>query len=524
MKPAPLLAGVALLAWAIWRRDRLDRKHQLLVALGVAALGVYGAGLIHLPKLQNVLLDVGTQLGQWTYLLVGVMAFLETGAFVGFIAPGEVTVVVGGVVAGQGEISVVVLIGIVWACAVAGDVTSYWLGRRLGRGFMLRHGPRFRITEPRVKQVEEFFDRRGGATILIGRFIGLVRPLAPFIAGASRMRFARFLPYDVIGAGLWASTFCVIGYVAWRSIDRVLAIAERGLFAFGTIVVVGVGAYAAVRWLRVPENRAQAEAKLHEWAEKPALRPVAAVARPLVRRVAVPFARRVKRPIRFAWRRLTPGDLGLELSSVIAVTGVGLYVFVALRAQIRDRALLDMDDRALGWARDLSSDRLDDIALAASHLGDQAVIWVVVLAGAAIAILRRAPWPGIFVVLAFPLTIYAVHWANEDVARPRPPDPVSDGAGFSYPSAHAAYAVAWVAAAVVAMPPGVARRAMAITLSVLIAAAIGGSRVELRAHYLSDVLGGFGLGAAIFGACGILGLVVGFLMENRHAADRATSE
>ena len=82
------------------------------------------------------------------------LAFLETGAFVGLIAPGETTVIVGGLVAGQGEISLFVLIALVWVCAVAGDVTSYLLGRRLGRDFMIRHGPRVKITEERLVQVE----------------------------------------------------------------------------------------------------------------------------------------------------------------------------------------------------------------------------------------------------------------------------------------------------------------------------------------------------------------------------------
>ena len=90
--------------------------------------------------------DIAEALGPWTYALVGVMAFLETGAFVGLIAPGEFTVIVGGVVAGQGEIELVPLIGLVWSARVLGDTTSFFIGRRLGRGFLVKHGPRVRIT------------------------------------------------------------------------------------------------------------------------------------------------------------------------------------------------------------------------------------------------------------------------------------------------------------------------------------------------------------------------------------------
>ena len=111
---------------------------------------------------------------------------------------------------------------------------SFWLGRRLGRGFLLKHGPRVKITEERLEQVEAFFARRGGVTILIGRFLGLVRALAPFVAGASKMPFRQFLPYDVVGCGLWASTFTLLGYFSWRNIDRAAEIASTGAFVIGT--------------------------------------------------------------------------------------------------------------------------------------------------------------------------------------------------------------------------------------------------------------------------------------------------
>src|ERR687893_1230864 len=150
--------------------------------------------------------------GPWTYALVAVLAFLETGAFVGLVAPGETVVIAGGVIAGQGEIQLFPLIGLVWTCAVLGDTTSFYIGRRLGRRFLERHGPRLKITEERLQQVESYFERHGGKTILIGRFIGLVRALAPFIAGSSGLAYRRFIPFSVIGTGLWAAAFSVLGY------------------------------------------------------------------------------------------------------------------------------------------------------------------------------------------------------------------------------------------------------------------------------------------------------------------------
>ena len=92
----------------------------------------------------------------------------------------------GGVVAGQGEINVITLIGIAWAAAVAGDCASYLLGKRLGREFLVKHGPRFQITPDRLEQVETFFANHGGKAIFIGQFVGIVRAVAPFLAGSGR--------------------------------------------------------------------------------------------------------------------------------------------------------------------------------------------------------------------------------------------------------------------------------------------------------------------------------------------------
>ena len=131
--------------------------------------------------------------------------------------PGETVVLLGGALAGQGETSVVLTIGVVWVAALAGDSVSFLLGRRLGREFLLRHGPKVRITHERFARVEDYFSRHGGKTILIGRFIGLVRALAPFTAGSSGMRY-RLLPpvqhrrHRAVGGGLRA--------------DRVLRLAE----------------------------------------------------------------------------------------------------------------------------------------------------------------------------------------------------------------------------------------------------------------------------------------------------------
>ncbi|MFN2468139.1 MAG: DedA family protein [Gaiellaceae bacterium] len=258
MKPFSLvLCGVTIAALVVYHR-RLSRTQLVLGALLAAWFAVRGSGIVHLPDLEESAKKVGPTLGGWTYVVVGVMAYLETGVFVGLLAPGEFTVILGGFVAGQGEIDVFGLCALVWACAFAGDVTSYVLGRRLGRSFLLAHGGRFRITRERLEQVEQFFERHGGKTILIGRFLGLVRALAPFIAGSSRVPARRFLPIDFVAAGAWSVTFVTLGYVFWQSFDEVVKFAKRGTIALGAVVVLIVAGVALYRWLDKPANRRRA--------------------------------------------------------------------------------------------------------------------------------------------------------------------------------------------------------------------------------------------------------------------------
>src|SRR5689334_20899141 len=162
-----LVIAVLLLGVVLVRRKRLGGE-RLVVALVVAAgLAVYGTGLLAHVDIQKGIEDLAKALGKWTYALVGFMAFAETGAFVGLVAPGEFTVLLGGVIAGQGTINIFVLIAIVWVCTLSGDSLSFFLGRRLGRRFLERHGPKVRITPERLAQVDEHFKRRGGATVLV---------------------------------------------------------------------------------------------------------------------------------------------------------------------------------------------------------------------------------------------------------------------------------------------------------------------------------------------------------------------
>ncbi|HEV7751330.1 MAG TPA: VTT domain-containing protein [Baekduia sp.] len=512
MKTGPIIAAVVLAAFLVVRRRKLEPTLLIGGVIFVVGLLVYGSGLVQFPDVKKLVEDAGNKLGKWTYLVVGVMAFFETGAFVGLIAPGETFLIFGGVVAGQGTISLVTLIAIVWTCAVLGDLASYFAGRRLGRSFLVKHGPKVSITEERLHHVEAFFDRHGGKAIFLGRFVGVVRAVNPFLAGSSGMPLRRFLPYDVVGAGAWATMLLVLGYIFWQSFDRVLHYAQQGTLALGTTIVVLVVVVWLYRHLRVEENRHRLAARIDEQLERPALRPLAAVLRPLWR-----WSRR---PRRFFWNRVTPGDLGLELTTLLAFVAVGSFAFVADIITLHTQDLITGDRQAFDMAAKLRADWLDSVAKVVTALGSLPVVGGAMVLTVVMLLVRRRMIEAAALTSGLVLTWAAVHIAKAAVDRPRPTDALVDTAGQSYPSGHAAYAIAWIAIAVVLSRtvPGLARTTVVVVVATVVAVLVGLTRIYLRAHYLSDVVGGAGLAAAIFGVCGMIGL---FVAHVRHNGARA---
>ena len=254
MSASALIAAAVLAAATAWQWRQLPAPLRAVAVVAVAGLIAYGSGLVNPPSPEKEIRHLTATLGSYVYVLVGVLALLETGAGLGFIVPGEIAVVLAGVSAGQGDIALLPLIAVVWICALTGDLISFMLGRRLGQDFLLAHGPKLGISRDRIQQVERFYASHGGKTLIIGRFIGFVRPLSPFIAGASKMPTRWFVPCTTLAAGIWAITFSVLGYVFSQSLDEVISITERGTLAFSAavvVLVVAIGLYSRHRSRRL---------------------------------------------------------------------------------------------------------------------------------------------------------------------------------------------------------------------------------------------------------------------------------
>jgi membrane protein DedA with SNARE-associated domain/membrane-associated phospholipid phosphatase len=480
-------------------------RKRLMIGAAIAVVAVVyyfiSRQLGHLD-LQGLLEDISNTLGAWTYLLVGFFAFAETGAFIGLVVPGETTMLLGGAVAGQGAIDIYLLIAIAWFAAWLGDTTSFFLGRRLGREFVLEHGPRVGITNERFEKVEDYFDRHGGKTIFIGRWISLVRALAPFIAGSSRMNYRAFVPYSVLGTGLWASLHILVGYFFSRQIEQAGHYAARGAFVLATLIALVVGTVYLVRYLKVEENREAAV----RWMEQ--------------HRATRWLVNLVRRPqFRFLWDRVTPGGtFGLEFTSLMAVLAVSLFVLIAYAVLLGDDPGPTPGDRtAIEAAEFLQTSFLTSVAKVITFLGSGVFTWGLALVCAVLLAWRRR-WVEFWVLLAgMTITQIGIEGINDVVDRPSPPEPLASSSGAAFPSGHAAHSVIypWLAVTIVLrLRPGMARGTAVVTTGLVLTALVGLSRVYLEVHYLSDVSGGWALGAAAFSFCAAVGLVVSQVRQN----------
>jgi membrane protein DedA with SNARE-associated domain len=470
--------------------------------------------------IERLIEDIANGLGEWAYLLVAFMAAAETAAFIGFIAPGEFTIILGGVLAGQGTLSIQLLIGIAWVSCVVGDAIGFYLGRRLGREFILKHGPKVRLKAETFAKVEGFFRKHGGKTVFIGRWLGLIRPLMPFTAGASGMTYRRFLPYDVLGAGLWATTWCLLGYIFWQSYQSLAANAGRGTLAFAVLLGIFVGGYQAIKRLRHPEQRQAFARWLERQGERPPLRPlawlvrgIATLLRPVWRYVLRPLWLLIAPPLRFLWARLTPGELGIELTTLLTIAAVGIYLVVLQIELLQTDAFLPGDTTALDVARDIESGVLTGIAKVLRVIGALWFVGLCTAATCAFLLRRRRSAEAIALAAGLAITEISMQIIKHAVDRPRPADALTPVDGLSYPSGHAALSVTFLAIGVL-LSRRLPTRIALVLVGTALAVAIGLSRVYLRVHYLSDVGGGWALGLAAYSLCGAVALVVDYLRQN----------
>jgi membrane-associated protein len=184
--------------------------------------------------LDRTLGEVLRQYGPWTYLLLFVIVFCETGLVVLPFLPGDSLLFAAGAFAGLGALSAWWLIVLLLLAAVLGNTVNYWVGKLAGPRLL---GARRQLVRPEhLKRTHEFYEKHGAKTIVITRFVPILRTVAPFVAGLGKMSFARFSAYNVVGGLLWV----VIGVLAGYFFGNVPAVKSNFSLVILAIVVVSL--------------------------------------------------------------------------------------------------------------------------------------------------------------------------------------------------------------------------------------------------------------------------------------------
>jgi membrane-associated protein len=158
--------------------------------------------------LDTYLADIIARYGTWTYGILSAVIFLETGLVVTPFLPGDSLLFAAGTFAALGSLNIWLLIALLITAAVTGDSTNYWIGRMVGaRAYSSKW-----IRKDYLDRTHAFYRKHGGKTIILARFVPIVRTFAPFVAGVGRMSYAYFLTYSVVGSIVWVSSLTWAGY------------------------------------------------------------------------------------------------------------------------------------------------------------------------------------------------------------------------------------------------------------------------------------------------------------------------
>jgi membrane-associated protein len=164
--------------------------------------------LLHVDKYLDLIIQ---QFGLLTYVLLFVVVFCETGLVVTPFFPGDSLLFTVGAFAARGSLDLTAALVVLAAAAILGDTVNYWIGAIVGPKVFHKENVRF-LNKKHLERTHEFYERYGAKTIVIARFVPIIRTFAPFVAGIGKMTYGRFLSYNVVGGLLWVALFVLGGY------------------------------------------------------------------------------------------------------------------------------------------------------------------------------------------------------------------------------------------------------------------------------------------------------------------------
>ncbi|HXA67359.1 MAG TPA: VTT domain-containing protein [Bryobacteraceae bacterium] len=175
---------------------------------------------------------LSTAMSGWVgYAMLTGIVFAETGLLVGFVLPGDSLLFTIGVVAGAGELNLVVIMLLLICATMLGDWSGYLLGRRAGPAIFNRPDSRF-FKQEHLQRTKAFYEKHGGKTIIYAKFVPIIRTFAPFVAGVANMRYVRFLSFDIFGGVGWVFSMTILGYLLGE-----VAIVRRNFEKFVLLII-----------------------------------------------------------------------------------------------------------------------------------------------------------------------------------------------------------------------------------------------------------------------------------------------
>ncbi len=430
-------------------------------------------------------------IGPWGYLVVFAVVMLECQPLLGLFLPGESLVLVGGFLAGQGLFDPATLVVVIALAAIVGDTIGYRLGRALGLEWLARHGGRFRVRQETLNRVSLFMARHGGKAVFVGHFTHLMRALMPFFAGASRLRYRRFLAYNAAGCVAWACTFVAIGYLAGQSWRVAAKWAGRAGEIVGGACLLAVGFYWLWRWLLRHQDDI-----VRRW------QALAAHSR------VMSLRRRYAPQLAFVKDRLSPqGYMGLQLTiGVMCLVGAS-WLFGGIAEDVVHGDPLTVVDRHVAvWLHERTTHRMLAVMNGVTALGSGKVVAGIAALVALVLVWTRRWRRLLALALVVPGGMVLDVLLKTAFHRSRPDfgDSMAILKGYSFPSGHTMAATLLygvLAAFAVESIRSWRWRIRTVAAAVGLVLLVAFSRMYLGAHYLSDVLGAMAAGAAWLALC-----------------------
>jgi len=197
--------------------------------------------ILHLDKYLAILVQ---QYGGWIYGVLFAIIFCETGLVIAPFLPGDSLLFVAGALAASGGMDITVLCAVLFAAAVAGDNTNYWIGHFIGPRAFRWEQSRF-FNKAVLLKTHAFYETHGGKTLIIARFLPLLRTFAPFVAGVGRMTYPRFFAVDLLGGALWIGSLTLAGYYFGN-----LPVIKNNLSLMIVVIIIVSLLPAFIGWLR----------------------------------------------------------------------------------------------------------------------------------------------------------------------------------------------------------------------------------------------------------------------------------